>query len=41
MENSQWAKEWAQEAEFLMILGLLIIICFISLDDPSDLERIH
>lgn len=42
MANSQWTKEWVQEAEFMLILILVVIICFISLDDPSDQEdRIH
>ena len=42
MANSQWTKEWVQEAEFLSILVLVIVICFISLDDSSDQEeRIH
>lgn len=41
MANSQWTKEWVQEAEFMLILILVVIICFISLDNPSDQERIH
>lgn len=41
MANSQWTKEWVQEAEFLSVLVLVIMICFISLDDSSDQEGIH
>ena len=31
MANSQWPWQWAQEVEFLMILVLVRIVCFISL----------